>query len=212
MSPHPWGSHAAEGFRKSDSLDRIAFAVFNNASKVNFSARSAFSAGSHVLWTPVYVRPDGQIKYTKPISAADGWTEAWLASRLPPYRTANGTSELEIDVTSLIIDKQSLADPIEILYDNRFTLSFYPRAIPAEVLGRLCAHPSSGQRLLVTATKKHVLPCLAFRQPNGDAVEDAAIGGPGFNRYVLPMINTFGNSGTFTGAGWVDWRLIRSFE
>ena len=212
MSPHPWGSHAAEGFRKSDSLDRIASAVFGNASYGGSTGRSALSAGSHVLWTPVYVRPDGQIKHTKPISAADGWTAAWLASRLPPYSTTSGASELEVDVTSLIVDKQTTTDPVEILYDNRFVLSFYPRAIPAEVLERLRAHSSSGQRLLVTAAKKYILPCLAFRRPKGDTVKDAAIGGPGSSCNVLPMTNTLGNSGTFAGVDWVGWRLVRSFE
>ena len=160
-----------------------------------------------MLWSPVYVGPRGQIKYTKSISAADGWTAAWLASCSPPYSNTGGASGLEIDVTSLIVDKQATADPIEILYDNRFLLSFYPRAIPAEVLERLRAHPSPGQRLLVTSTKRHIQPILAFRRSNEDAVKDAAT-----DHDVLSMSNTHGKSGKFIGADWVDWRFIRSFE
>jgi tRNA(Ile)-lysidine synthase len=212
VSPHPWGSHAAEGFRKSDSLDRIIFAVFKNVSNGNSTGRTAFSAGSHVLWTPVYVRPDGQIKYTKPISTADGWTEGWLASRSPPYRITSGTPELELDITSLIIDKRSSADPIEILYDNRFALTFHPRSIPGEVFERMRTSPSSGQRLLVTATKKYFLPRLTFRPSRGHAIDNTAIGGSNSGPDMTLMTNALGSSGTFVGADWAHWRLARLFE
>ena len=177
VSPHPWGSHAAEGFRKSNSLSRIILAVFDNASKGSLMGATAFSAGSHVLWTPVYIRPDGRMKYMKPIPGADGWTEGWLASRSPPYRTTSGTPELETDITPLIIDKQYSADPINILYDNRFVLSFHPREIPAEVFKRFRVSPTSEYRLLVTATKKYSLPRLALRPPSGDVIEEIEMGG-----------------------------------
>ena len=211
-SPHPWGSHAAEGFRKSDSLDRIIFAVFDNVSDSNSTGRTAFSAGSHVLWTPVYVRPGGQIKHAKPISAADGWTEGWLASRSPPYRTTGGTLELECDITSLIVDKRTSADPVEILYDNRFALTFHPRAIPGEVFERFCASPSSEQRLLVTATKRYFLPRLTFRLSNGDVIKDATMCESGPSPNMSPITNVLGSSGTFVGADWARWRLVRLFE
>jgi len=211
-SPHPWGSHAAEGFRKSDSLDRIISAVFDNVSDSNSTGRSAFSAGSHVLWTPVYVRPDGQIKHAKPISAVDGWTEGWLASRSPPYRTTGSASELERDITSLIADKRSSGDPVEILYDNRFALTFHPRDIPEEVFERFHASPSSGQRLLVTATKRYFLPRLTFRLSNGDAVKDTTMGGSNSSPNMLPTTNVLGSSGTFVGVDWARWRLVRLFE
>jgi hypothetical protein len=130
VSPRPWGSHTAEGFRKSDSLGRIVSCVFDEASGASNDAskgRVAFSAGSHVLWTPVYVRPDNQIKHVQPISGMDGWTEGWIASRSPPYRTAGGPIELEVDVTSLILNQRPSTDPVEFLYDNRFLLTFYLR-------------------------------------------------------------------------------------
>ena len=212
VSPHPWGSHAAEGFRKSESLDRIISAVFDKVPNGDSTGRTAFSAGSHVLWTPIYVRPDGQIKHTKPISSADGWTEGWLASRSPPYRTASGALKLELDITSFIVDRRSSADPIEILYDNRFVLTFHPRAIPGEVFERLCVSPSSGQRLLVTATNKYFLPRLTFRLSNGDAIEDAAMGGSGSSPNMLSMTNMLGSFGTFVGADWANWRLARLLE
>lgn len=211
-SPHPWGSHAAEGFRKSDSLDRIIFAVFDNVSNGNSAGRTAFSAGSHVLWMPVYVRPDGQIKHAKPISAVDGWTEGWLASRSPPYRGTGSALELERDITSLIVDKQSSGDPVEILYDNRFALTFHPRDIPGEVFERFRVSPSSGQRLLVTTTKRYFLPRLTLRLSNGGAVKDATMGGSDSSPNMSPMTNVLGSSGSFVGADWARWRFVRLFE
>lgn len=170
--------------------------------------RTTFSAGSHVLWTPVYIRPDGQVKRTKPISGANGWTEGWLASRSPPYRTTSGASELEIDITSLIIDKQSSADPIEILYDNRFALTFHPRAIPGDVFERFQTPPSSGHRLLVTATKEYSLPRLSFQLSSGDMTMD----GPNPSSNMVPIIDALESSGTFAGANWAHWRLARLLE
>lgn len=212
VSPHPWGSYAAEVSRKSDSLDRIISTIFDSASNGNSTGRTALSAGSHVLWTPVYIRPDGQTKHTKPTSAAGGWTEGWLISRSPPYRTASGAPELEIDITPLIVDKESSANPIEILYDNRFTLTFHPQAIPGEVSERFRAFPPSGQRLLVTATKKYFLPCLTFQSSSGDTIKDAVMGGFDSSHNMLPKTDVVGSSGTFSGADWAHWRLARSFE
>jgi len=207
VSPHPWGSRTAEAFRKSAGLDRIAASLFDNPSD-DAPKRLAFSAGSHVLWTPVYVRPDGQLKHEKPVSATDGWTEAWLASRLPPYRSANGVSGLEIDITSLILDKKSSTNPVEVLYDNRFVLSLDPNAIPAEVLERL--RPSSvSRRLVVVPTKKYFIPRLAFRVSNGDTLEDINTAP---SPTAGPTTEVSGICGHSSGAGWVNWRLARVLE
>jgi len=206
VSPNPWGSRAAEGFRKSDSLNRIIFALFDNASDGSLVETTAFSAGSHVLWSPVYVRPDGQIKHTKPIPGAGGWTEGWLASRSPPYKITGSATELETDITPLIIGEKSLADPIGMLYDNRFVLTLHPWEIPTEVLERFRASPTSGCRLLVTATKKYFLPRLTFRLSSGDMIEDIETGGSESGP------NMSGSSGTFAGADWAHWKLARSFE
>jgi len=207
VSPHPWGSRTAEAFRKSAGLDRIAASLFANPSD-DAPKRLAFSAGSHVLWTPVYVRPDGQFKHEKPDSGADGWTEAWLASRLPPYRSANCTSGLEIDITPLILDKTPSTSPVEVLYDNRFVLSFDSNAIPNEVLEQLRAS-SVSRRLVVVPTKKYFLPRLAFRVSNGNALEDINTSpNPGGG----PATEVSGICGHSPGAGWANWRLARALE
>ena len=207
VSPHPWGSHTAEAFRKSTSLERIVTSLFGSTPD-DTSKRFTFSAGSHVLWTPVYVRSYGQLKHTKPVVGTNGWGEAWLASRLPPYKSANGHLALEVDVTSLILDKKSSVDSIEVLYDNRFVLSFDLRAIPDEVFERLRTS-SDGRRLVITTTEKYFLPRLIFRTSNRSTVEDINMSGPS------PCVSATAVSGTrgrSSETGWASWRLARVFE
>ena len=208
VSPHPWGSYAAEGFRKSSGLDRIVASLFDKPSDDTSKNRVAFSAGSHVLWTPVYVRPDGQLKHAKPVSGTDGWAEAWLASRSLPYRSASGASGLEVDITPLILDKKSTTDPVELLYDNRFVLTFDPDAIPDEVYGRLQAS-AVGRRLVVAASKKYFLPHLSFRVSNGNTIEDIDISP---SPSVGPATTISGIHGHLSGAGWANWGLARVLE
>jgi len=210
VSPHPWGSRTAEGFRKSAGLDRIVTSLFDNVSDDTSKERSAFSAGSHVLWTPVYVRPDGLLKHAKPVSGTDGWTEGWLASRSPPYRDGNGPSGLEIDITSLILDKKPPVDPVEILYDNRFVLSFKLHAVPDEVFERLRTS-SSGHRLVVTSTVKYFLPRLVFRLSSGDGVEAISMPGPSLGVGSVAAVSG-GYDHSSGAASWASWRLVRAFE
>ena len=201
VSPHPWGSRTAEGFRRSAGLDRIVTSLFGNASNVPSKRRLAFSAGSHVLWTPVYVGPGGQLRHAKPVSGTEGWTKGWLASRSPPYKSANGLPGLEIDVTSSIPDEKPFTEPIEILYDNRFILSFDLCSAPDEVFERLRAS-LIGHRLVIAATKKYFLPRLVLRTSNGRAAEDIHMSGP----------TVSGTDGRSSGAGWANWRLARTLE
>ena len=205
VSPHPWGSHAAEGFRKRASLDRIVTSLFDDVSDTS-KKRSTFSAGSLVLWTPVYIGPSGQLKHTKPVSRTGGWSEGWLASRSPPHRSTNGSSGLEIDITSLILDNESFTEPIEVLYDNRFVLSFDPQAIPDKVFERLRA-PPVGHRLVVAPTKEYFLPRLIFRVSNGNTVQDISVSGPD-----LGAGSATAGSGHSFGVDWASWRLARAFE
>ncbi|KAF9645300.1 hypothetical protein BDM02DRAFT_3189838 [Thelephora ganbajun] len=160
VSPHPWGSHTAEGFRKLADLDWMAASIFDNGSNDTSRKRSAFSTGSHVLRTPVYVRPDDQLKHAKPGSGADG-VEGWLASRSPPYKYTNGLEALEIDATFPMLENRSRRDSVEDLYDNRFVLSFDPSATPEEVPDRLRT-PLGERRPAVTTAGKYFLPRLAF--------------------------------------------------
>ena len=186
-SPRPWGSHTAEAFRKSAGLDRIVASLFENSLGKTSKKRFAFSAGSHVLWTPVYINPDGQLKRTKPVPRTDGWAEGWLASRSPPYKSPGGTSPLDVDITSLILEKRSSTNYAELLYDNRFILSIGLRAIPDRILDKLRT-PQGEHRLLVTAVGRYFLPRLVFQSLEGHNVED------------------------ITEVDWANWRPVRVFE
>lgn len=208
VSPRPWGSHTAEAFRKSAGLDRIVASLFDGSLDKTSKKRSAFSAGSHVLWTPVHIDPGGQLKRTKPIPGTDGWTEGWLASRSPPYRYANGPSGADLDITSLILDNKSSATHVEALYDNRFILSFNLRAIPERILDRLRTPPNV-HRLMVTAIGQYLLPCLAFHSSDGRHVED--IGMPSPAPQVGSVTVVPGGGKYQSEVEWVNWRLVRAF-
>ena len=207
VSPHAWGSHSAEAFRKSASLDRIVTSLFDNTLSKTSKKRFTFSAGSHVLWTPVYVSPDGQLKHTKPILGTDGWTEGWLASRSPPYRSASGPSGLDIDITSLILDKKPSANHVEALFDNRFILSLNLHAIPDRIFDRLRT-PLGGHRLMVTAVGKYFLPCLALHSSHGHDVENIGVPGP------VPQVGSVtkvpGSDGPMVD--WANWKFVRVLE
>jgi tRNA(Ile)-lysidine synthase len=209
VSPHPWGSHTAEASRKSAGLDRIVASIFDNSLDKTSKKRFAFSAGSHVLWTPVYINPDGQFKRAKPVPGMDGWTEGWLASRSPPYRSAKGPSGPDIDITSLILDKKYSADHVEVLYDNRFILSFDLHSIPDRIFYQLRT-TLGGYRLIVTSIGKCFLPRLVFRSSNGHDVEDIGISGPAPK--VGPVTMVPEGDGHSPGAVWANWRSVRVFE
>lgn len=209
VSPRPWGSRTAEAFRKSFGLDRIVASLFDKSSDKTSGDRLAFSAGSHVLWTPVHINPSGQLKHTKPIPGTDRWTEGWLASRLPPYKPANGPSGSDMDITSLILDKKPFANCVEILYDNRFVLSLNLHAIPARIFD-LLRTPPGGHRLMVTAIGKYFLPRLVFRSSDGHDVEDIDMPGPAPEIGPVKMVP--GSDGHTSEVGWANWRLARVFE
>lgn len=208
VSPHPWGSPAAEAFRKSASLDRIVASLFVNCPDKRSEKRVAFSAGSHVLWVPVYIKPDGQVKHTKPTSGTERWTEGWLASRLPPYRSENNPSGRDIDITSLILDKKSSANCVEVVYDNRFILSFNRCAIPDEVTERL-QPTGGGHRLVISGTGKYLLPRLALWSADGNHAGSIGIAAPGVGSLMVDP----GGGGRFPSeASWANWRVVRAFE
>ena len=205
VSPNPWGSHTAEGSRRASGLDRIIAALFSGSCGDTPAQLVAFSAGSHVLWTPVYVRPDGELKYAKPTSGADGWTEGWLASRAPPRRTSNGPPRTDVDITTLAVGG---TPSVDVLYDNRFVLTLGVDAIPERLLERL---RSGDTLLMITATKRHSLPRLLLRSSNGDDVEEVDTPGPAPKAgSVIGAVP--GGGGCPSGVGWARWRLVRAFE
>lgn len=209
VSPHPWGSNTAEAFRKSAGLDRIVASLFDNSWGETSEKRFAFSAGSHVLWTPVYINPNGQLKRTKLVPSTDGWTEGWLASRSPPYRSTSGASGSDVDITSLVLDKKPSANHAEVLYDNRFILSLNLRAIPDRIFDQIRT-PLGGHRLMVTSMGRYLLPRLVFRSSNGHDVED--IGTPSPAPQVGPVLMDPRGDRHLPEVDWANWRPARVFE
>ena len=209
VSPNPWGSHTAEAFRKSAGLDRIVASLFDRSLAKTSKKRLAFSAGSLVHWTPVYINPDGQLKRTMPNLRTDGWTEGWLASRSPPYKSTNDPSGSDIDITSLVLDKKPSENRVEVLYDNRFIVSLNLYAIPDRISDRLRT-PPDGHRLVVTAIGKYFLPRLVLQSSNDNDVEHIDIPGPAPTGGSVNV--DLGSRGHSHQVTWANWRLARAFE
>jgi hypothetical protein len=190
-------------------LDRIVASLFDDSSGKTSKNRLAFSAGSHVLWTPIFINPVGQLKRTEPISGKIGWTEGWLASRSPPYQSTNGLSGSVIDITSLVLDEKSSPGHVQVLYDNRFVLSLHLHAIPDRILDRLRTPPGV-HRLIVTAMGKYFLPRLVFRSSKGQDIEDIGMPGPAPKTGSVATVP--GSDLYSSEIEWVNWRFIREFK
>ncbi|CUA69059.1 hypothetical protein RSOLAG22IIIB_03735 [Rhizoctonia solani] len=105
VSPHPWGTPESEAHRRSTSIERIVQNVLREHEQTQAQDRlSSFCAGAHVLWSPIWVRPDGAIRIRRAGEQSGRRVRGWLASRQPP------TSSLE-----------QKAHPGEtMVWDNRF--------------------------------------------------------------------------------------------
>lgn len=130
VSFHPWGSIRADGNRRSASLQQI---IDNVWTQDPFSANiNLFVAGGGVLWAPVVVRGQG-IKTPDRVASIGiepGDIIGWLASRQPPMNKRIMTEKglmnpLVVDITDqLLSGAQQKSEALEVLYDNRFTITF----------------------------------------------------------------------------------------
>ncbi|KAH7343337.1 hypothetical protein B0J17DRAFT_641981 [Rhizoctonia solani] len=100
VSPHPWGTPESEAHRRRTSIERIMRKVLQGQ---NGEQTASFCAGAQVLWSPVWVRPGGNIRVRRVGEESGGRVKAWLTSRQPP------STSLEQKVHSG-----------EIIWDNRF--------------------------------------------------------------------------------------------
>ncbi|KAG8732963.1 hypothetical protein FRC11_009730, partial [Ceratobasidium sp. 423] len=98
VSPHPWGTPESEAHRRRTSIERIVQRVLHKDEK-----QTSFCAGAQVLWSPVWVRLDGNIR-RRAGEESCGRAKGWLASRQPPS-------------TSL---EQKVHPGETIVWDNRF--------------------------------------------------------------------------------------------
>lgn len=123
VSSHPWGSsiinHITPQQGSANQLVWITSSpLLGKVVDHTYKRRVTFPARSHVLQTIICVSPGGQLKLTRPDPSKHEWAESPLASQSSPHIPANGPSGLEIDITSLVLNKKSSTNPIEALHDN----------------------------------------------------------------------------------------------
>lgn len=172
VSPHPWGSTRAQAGRRRESLQRIVEHVWDPdpASK----ARTRFEAGANVLWTPLRISLDGRLKYEQPRL---GERFGWLASRAPPPRHCKEGFDRDIS-TELLPPKRHA----EILYDNRFLLTFRLEAVPPGDPVMSSVMDGSGRVMLVLGGR-WLWPQVVWRRKGEDDVVIAHISASELNWY-----------------------------
>lgn len=172
ISPHPWGSTRAQAGRRNESLLRIVQRVWDSdpASK----ARTRFEAGANVLWTPLRICRYGRLKHGQP-----RWGErfGWLASRAPPPRPCQSDGDRDISM--------ELSPPgrrAEVLYDNRFLVTFRLDAIPPGDPIMASVVEGSGRIILVLGGR-WLWPQVVWRRKGEEDVIAACISAPELDWY-----------------------------
>lgn len=173
ISPHPWGSTRAQAGRRRERLQRIVERVWdpNPASKT----RARFEAGANVLWTPFRICVDGKLKQEQP---RPGERFGWLASRAPPPRPCQ--LELDRDISAQLA--ASPTQSAEVLYDNRFRVTFRLGEIPVGDPVVASVEEGSG-RVLIVPGGKWLWPKVIWRREGREDVTLAQISVPELNWY-----------------------------
>ena len=160
ISPHPWGSTRAQAGRRRESLLRIVQRVWdpNPASK----SRTRFEAGGNVLWTPLRISQDGRLRHGQP---KRGERFGWLASRAPPPRL--NQPDFDRDISTELLPPRRCA---EVLYDNRFLITFRLEAIPPGDPVMTSVVEGSGRVMLVMGGRWLWPQVVWRRKGKGDVV------------------------------------------
>ncbi|KAF8584088.1 hypothetical protein K439DRAFT_1411383 [Ramaria rubella] len=152
VSPKPWGAPDSEALRRTSSLSHISSRLWNST----LDSRSSFSAGSEVLWTPVFLKADGRIRLTHNGDAPPE-RQGWMASRQPPIKQ-RGSSPCELNISKLLSAGETEK---EFLWDNRFLITLKPSLISDEVLDS-CGSIGS---VLVLPYSRWFLPKIIWSRP-----------------------------------------------
>jgi tRNA(Ile)-lysidine synthase len=172
ISPHPWGSTRAQAGRRYESLQRIVQRVWDPdpASK----ARCRFEAGANVLWTPLRISRDGRLKYGQPRKDE---RFGWLASRAPPPRVCQ--PDFDRDISTELSPSRQRA---EVLYDNRFQITFRLEAISPGDPVITSIIEGSGRVVLVLGSR-WLWPRVVWRREGEGDVTLACISAPELDWY-----------------------------
>ncbi|KAH8826899.1 PP-loop family-domain-containing protein [Flagelloscypha sp. PMI_526] len=135
LSPHPWGSPAAQSHRRSSSISRICATLLHNDNPFQKGLVARFCAGSGVDWYPVGLVEDAN-SGTTILTNRDkvhAWIRmqkgpikyAWMASRRTPL-LKDPADDLSINVTQALIKtrREDQVPALDVLFDNRFLVRF----------------------------------------------------------------------------------------
>lgn len=222
VSPAPWGSNVAEGRRRSEGIARLADRLWNTpaAAAQAQAERHPFASVGKVLWNPIRIGSDGRLRYETPQPYE---RYGWIASRAPPStREPNPTV---MDVTDRVaaalaarahphVDDAHDAhasDALEVLYDNRFLLTFRLGAAPAALLPSLAAGDA---RIVVEPQSRWFWPRVVLRQTHPEPGDTTLASVPAQEMmwYSGNLRRRAAATATPPGAeedSWVDVRFIR---
>ncbi|KAI0283064.1 PP-loop family-domain-containing protein [Russula aff. rugulosa BPL654] len=177
ISPLPWGSTRAQAGRRRESLQRIVQHVWDPdpASK----KRTRLEAGASVLWTPLRICIDGRLKYEQP---RVGERFGWLVSRAPPPRPSK--QEFDRDISTELLSPAGRRRA-EILYDNRFLITFRLEAVPPDDPVMASVVEGSGRVMLVLGGR-WLWPQVVWRRKDEDDVVVAHISAAELDWYEPP--------------------------
>ena len=177
ISPLPWGSTRAQAGRRRESLQRIVQHVWDPdpASK----KRTRFEGGANVLWTPLRICIDGRLKHEQP---RFGERFGWLVSRAPPPRPSK--HEFDRDISTELFSPAGRRRA-EILYDNRFLITFRLEAVPPDDPVMASVVEGSGRIMLVLGGR-WVWPQVVWRRKDEDDVVVAHISAAELDWYEPP--------------------------
>ncbi|KAI0086352.1 PP-loop family-domain-containing protein [Irpex rosettiformis] len=167
VSPHPWGSTAAEAHGSRTSLERIARQLWDTTTPP--TQRKPFSAGAKVLWTPAFLVTDRipivsvntkhasskVSKIRRQIDNLQPGTAVWIAHRAPPSGHENHNI-----ITHITGERLARGDGvISVLWDNRFVIS-----LTMDSLVRSAPiHITLDSSIVIELGKRWLLPRITLR-------------------------------------------------
>lgn len=128
VSPHPFGSLAAQAGRRTEKLELARLALFR--SKPHSVPHSAFQCGARVAWRPVTIRPYGDFVH-RPAHNSDE-EPGWLLHRAKPGRYDRFPVESDLtDIVHTAAGEGLSTATFE--FDSRFELSLDIHAMTEEL-------------------------------------------------------------------------------
>ena len=170
ISPFPWGSIKAEAGRRTRSIEKLLQHIWS----AQQTSPCAVTVGGHVLWSPIRISKNGEMRHR---NAQEDWSHlqlAWLASRLPASRHIS----LHQDITDLI--RNAIADktePVDLLWDNRFRFRFKVSRLDPTYVDSIV---KEGARVAIRPFGPYSIPEVTISSKENTKTFDSLVGNSSF--------------------------------